>query len=573
MRFSRSFIPTLKEAPAEATSPSHVLLLRAGCMRKVAAGIYTFLPLGLRALAKIQRIVREEMTRAGAQEVLMPAVQPAELWQESGRWEQYGPELLRFKDRKGTEFCLGPTHEEVIVDLVRRDVRSYRQLPVCLFQIQAKFRDELRPRGGLLRGREFIMKDAYSFDADVDAAGRSYDVMFAAYERIFRRCGLEFRAVEADTGPIGGTRSHEFQVLADTGEDSIVACDACDYAANVEKAEARAEGATGAVSEASAAPPVEKVATPGKRTVEEVCAFLQVSPSALVKTLIYLADGKPIAALVRGDREVNEVKLKRAAGARDLLLGNDAAIAAATGGPVGFSGPVGLKIPIFADNEVRAMADAVVGANAADTHLRHVAFGRDFDATVVDLRQAAAGDACPRCARGRFRFFRGIEVGHVFFLGTKYSEPMKCTFLDEKGVEKPAIMGCYGIGITRIAAAAVEQNRDAAGIAWPMPIAPFHVTVLPAQMNVPRVVETAEKLHDALEASGVEVLLDDRDERAGVKFKDADLLGAPLRVTIGEKSLAKGVVELKERLAKEPELVPVEDAARVIAERVKARLG
>jgi prolyl-tRNA synthetase len=555
MRLSKFHVPTLKEAPAEAEVPSHILMVRGGYLRKVAAGVYSFLPLGWRVVQKIARIVREEMNRAGAQEVFLPAVIPAELWQESGRWDQYGAQLLRFKDRKGGDFVIGPTHEEVIVDLVRGDVRSYRQLPMNLYQIQTKFRDELRPRAGLMRGREFIMKDAYSFHTGDEDARREYKNMYDTYGRIFSRCGLAFRAVEADTGNIGGSLSHEFQVLAETGEDALVACDNCDYAANVEEAKVRPEPAPAAAG-AAAPPALRRVDTPGQRTIDEVSAFMKVPPTALAKTLIYLADGKPVAVLVRGDRTVNEIKLRAALGAKEIVMAGDRAVEEVTGAPVGFAGPVGLKVPVYLDLEVAALPGFVCGGNAKDVHVADVVPGRDFTATGSgDYRQAAPGDRCPRCETGRFKGYRGIEVGHVFFLGTKYSKAMKAHFLDAEGKENPMVMGCYGIGVTRIAAAAIEQHHDADGISWPVPIAPFEVTVLSLQPGDAQVVAACDRLTEALTAAGVEVLYDDRDERPGVKFKDADLVGIPYRIAVGKKGIAEGVVEVKAR--RSPEVVKV----------------
>jgi prolyl-tRNA synthetase len=565
-RLSKFHLPTLKEAPSEAEVASHILMVRGGYLRKVAAGIYSFLPLGWRVIQKIERIIREEMNRAGAQEVFLPAVIPAELWQESKRWDYYGAQLLRLKDRKGGDFVIGPTHEEVIVDLVRGDVRSYRQLPLNLYQVQTKFRDELRPRAGLMRGREFIMKDAYSFHATDEDAQREYGNMYDTYSRIFSRCGLAFRAVEADTGTIGGSRSHEFQVLAETGEDALVACDTCSYAANVEEARVRV-AATPPPGPPAAA--LERVETPGKRTIEEVTNFLGVPATALAKTLIYLADGRPVAVMVRGDRTVNEIKLRAALGAKELVMATDRAVEELTGAPVGFAGPVGLRIPVHCDLEVAALPELVSGANAADLHYRHVAPGRDFTlAGRGDYRQAAPGDGCPRCDGGHFRGYRGIEVGHVFFLGTKYSEPMRCNFLDAEGKDRPMIMGCYGIGVTRIAAAAIEQNHDADGISWPVPIAPFEVTLLALQAGDAGVQKVCERLEGELCAAGLEVLYDDRDERPGVKFKDADLVGVPYRIAVGKKGVAEGVVEIKAR--RSPEVVRVKDseAAAYVRDRV-----
>jgi prolyl-tRNA synthetase len=569
MRLTKNLVPTLKEAPAEAEIPSHILMVRGGYLRKVAAGVYSFLPLGWRVVQKIQRIIREEMNRSGAQEVFLPAVIPAELWQESGRWEQYGEQLLRFKDRKGADFVIGPTHEEVMVDLVRNDVRSYRQLPLNLYQIQTKFRDELRARAGLMRGREFIMKDAYSFHTTEEDAKREYQNMYDTYTRIFNRCGLAFRAVEADTGAIGGSLSHEFQVLTETGEDALLACDACTYAANVEEARAKPPGAA-----ASSGAALEKVATPGKKTIEEVSKFLALAPADLVKTLIYVADGKPIAALVRGDRNLNEIKLKRELKARELVLANDQVVEQVTKAPVGFAGPVGLGIPIYCDLEVCALASFVCGANAADAHYKNVVSKRDFEPAVCgDFRDAAVGDACPRCDRGHFVGYRGVEVGQVFFLGTKYSAPMKCNFLDGDGKEKPMIMGCYGIGVTRIAAAAIEQNHDKDGITWPVAIAPFEVALVSLQVGDAQVSEVAERLYAELGKAGIEVMYDDRDERPGVKFKDADLVGLPYRIAVGKKGVAEGIVELKSRRSPDVVKVKIEDVVRVVSEKVLAERG
>jgi prolyl-tRNA synthetase len=570
MRLSKTLVPTLKEAPAEAEVPSHILMVRGGYLRKVSAGIYSFLPLGWRVIQKIARIIREEMNRAGAEEVFLPAVVPAELWQESGRWDQYGAQLLRIKDRKGADFVIGPTHEEVIVDLVRGDVRSYRQLPLNLYQVQTKFRDELRPRAGLMRGREFIMKDAYSFHANDEDAHREYRNMYDTYHRIFARCGLAFRAVEADTGNIGGSLSHEFQVLAENGEDALVACDNCDYAANVEQAESRPDDKIAAAGGASGGA-IEKIATPGKRTIEEVTAFLGVPANTLAKTLVYLADGKPVAVLVRGDRTVNEIKLRVALGAKELVMATDRVVEEVTGAPVGFAGPVGLKIPVHCDNEVAALASFVCGANERDQHYKNVVQGRDFTATKLgDYRQSAPGDRCPRCETGHFNGYRGIEVGHVFFLGTKYSVALKANFLDATGTERPMIMGCYGIGVTRIAAAAIEQHHDADGISWPVPIAPFEVNLLSLQANDPQVTSVCERLEGELAAAGIEVLYDDRDERPGVKFKDADLIGIPYRIAVGKKGVAEGIVEIKPRRSAEVIKVKLDEAVAYLRERIEA---
>jgi prolyl-tRNA synthetase len=562
MRYSQYFIPTVKETPSDAEVASHQLMLRAGMIRKLAAGIYNYLPLGLRSIRKVENIVREEMNRAGAIEILMPAVQPAELWQESERWEQYGRELLRFKDRKDAEFCMGPTHEEVVTDLVRREVKSYRQMPLNLYQIQSKFRDEIRPRFGLMRGREFIMKDAYSFDVDEKAADLSYEKMYRAYRRIFERCGLRFRAVEADTGSIGGASSHEFMVLAESGEDAIVSCNSCEYAANVEKAEAR-----GPAAPVHAEPrPLEKVATPGKRTIEEVSEFLGVDPSIMIKTLILVADNEPVVALLRGDHELNEIKLKNVLGCKELVMAGDEIVARITGAPVGFAGPVGLKARIIADSAVEAMRNGVTGGNAADLHLKNVNLERDFTVSAfADIRNVVHGDPCPRCDRGVMEMWRGIEVGHVFKLGTKYSKALRATYLDAEGKEQTIFMGCYGIGIGRTVAACIEQNNDENGIIFPIPIAPFHCIISALNMKDDAVREAAEDIYVRLMEEGVEVLLDDRDERPGFKFKDADLIGIPLRIVVGGKNLANGKVELKER--KSGEVMPISPEEAV--ERVK----
>jgi len=572
MRQSQTLVPTLKEAPSEAEVPSHIFMVRGGYLRKVAAGIYSFLPLGWRVVKKVERIIREEMDRSGASEVFLPAVIPGELWKESGRWQNYGDQLLRFKDRKGGDFVIGPTHEEVISALVRGEVRSWRQLPLNLYQIQTKFRDELRPRAGLMRGREFIMKDAYSFHVDVKDAEREYRRMYETYQRIFTRCGLQFRAVEADTGNIGGSLSHEFQVLTETGEDALVACDNCDYAANVEQAVARAPKAEPKPTADMMA--MTKVATPGKHTIADVSAFLKVAPATLVKTLIYLADGKSVAVLVRGDRDVNEIKLKKALGANQILLATDAAVKEVTGAPVGFAGPVGLKVPIYCDLEVCALADFVVGANEADAHLVGVNLERDFTPTACgDYRTAAAGDACARCDKGHLKPYRGIEVGQVFFLGTKYSKPMGVTFLDAEGKDTPCEMGCYGIGVTRIVAAAIEQSHDKDGIVWPVPLAPYEVAVLDLQQDDQNVVATATRIYDELTVAGIEVLYDDRNERAGVKFKDADLIGLPFRIAVGKKGLAEGMVEVKRRNATEVVKMKIDDVVKTVAAAVRAERG
>lgn len=570
MRYSQYFLPTLKENPADAEVISHKLMLRAGMIRKVAAGIYNYMPFGLRSIRKVEQIVREEMDRSGAIEMTMPMVVPAELWQDSGRWNKYGKELLRLKDRKDAEFCLGPTHEEVVTDVVRRELRSYRQTPLNLYQIQTKFRDEIRPRFGLMRGREFIMKDAYSFDVNEAGADAAYEKMYQAYKRIFGRLGLRFRAVEADTGAIGGSFSHEFMVLADSGEDAIVSCNSCEYAANVEKAEIKAADA----QTPAATQPLAKVLTPARKTIEDVALFLNQDPKNLVKTLIAQTDaGEPVAVLLRGDRELNAIKLCRLLGCNEVELAPEEVVLKVTGAPSGFAGPVGLKLRILADNEVRGMADFITGANEKDHHLTGVNAGRDFTVEVfADLRQAVTGDPCPRC-QGQLETWRGIEVGHVFKLGTKYSEAMGAKVLDEKGQDRTLIMGCYGIGIGRSVAAAIEQNHDDNGIIFPMPIAPFHVMVTMVNPNEEDAAAAAVKLYEELTAMGIEVLLDDRDERPGSKFKDADLIGIPLRVTVGARGLKEGSVELQERRSGQRSMLPLGEAATLLAERVRKELA
>lgn len=565
MLYSRYFIPTLKETPSDAEVISHQLMLRAGMIRKLSAGIYNYLPLGLRSIRKFETIVREEMNKADAVEMLMPSVQPAELWQESGRWQFYGKELLRFRDRKDNEFCMGPTHEEVITDMVRREIKSYRQMPVNFYQIQTKFRDEIRPRFGLMRGREFIMKDAYSFDCDSAAADQSYEKMYNAYTRIFERCGLNFRAVEADTGTIGGSSSHEFMVLAESGEDAIVSCDSCRYAANVEKAEVRALTST----TPDALQPLQKVATPEKKSISDVAAFLGLPMERTIKALVCSnGEGSFAMALLRGDHELNEIKLKNAMGWDDIRMATDDEILAASGAPVGFLGPIGLKqgLTVIGDIALNNMSDCVIGANETDMHYTGATPGRDFTVQrSADLRNVVAGDACPRCDAGKLEMWRGIEVGHVFKLGTKYSDKLGATYLDADGKEQTIVMGCYGIGIGRTVAAAIEQNHDENGIIFPIPLAPFHCSVVALNPGKETgVLAEAEEIYFRLEKLGLEVLFDDRDERPGVKFKDNDLIGIPLRLVVGSKGLAEGKVELKIRATGEVLLLPIEEAiARV----------
>jgi prolyl-tRNA synthetase len=546
MRLSQYPINTMKETPAEAEVISHQLMLRAGLIRRLAAGLYSWLPLGLRVLQKVERIVREEMNRAGALELVMPVVQPAELWQESGRWSVYGPELLRLKDRHERDFVLGPTHEEVITDIVRRELQSYRQLPVNFYQIQTKFRDEVRPRFGVMRAREFIMKDAYSFHLDADSLQAGYRAMYEAYTRIFTRTGLTFRAVRADSGAIGGDVSQEFHVLAPSGEDAIVFSDADDYAANLE--------AAAALPPAAARPPpsepLRKVATPGARTIAELARQLNVAPARCVKTLIVAgSDGEAVALVVRGDHELNAVKAQKLPGvATPLTLASAEQVLRVSGTEPGYVGLVGLKCRVYADHSTLVLADFVCGANEKDQHLTGVNWERDVQgATPADLRKVVEGDPSPS-GKGVLKIARGIEVGHIFQLGDKYSLPMKAAVLDEAGREVTLLMGCYGIGVTRIVAAAIEQNHDERGIIWPAPIAPFQVILVPLNLHKSaRVREVSDRLYEELTGAGIEVLYDDRDARPGVKFADAELLGIPHRVVVGERSLEAGSLEYRQR--------------------------
>lgn len=570
MRYTRAFIPTTREVPKDATMPSHILLLRAGYIRMVGAGIYEMLPLGLRVMNKIGAIVRDEMDRAGAHELLMPAILPRDYFEESGRWETFGPTLLRLQDRKGGDYHLGPTHEEIITDLVRREVKSYRQMPLNLYQVQMKYRDEPRPRAGLLRCREFLMKDAYSFDVDEAAATESYEVMRDAYHRIFTRLGLEYRIVSADSGAMGGSTSAEFQVLAQNGEDAIVACSECDYAANVEVAETVDPEPSG---DGPAAKDLEKVATPGKKSIEEVVAFLGdgLTAADTLKSVFVIAGEDVVMAVVRGDHELNEIKLARVLGVAEVHMASDEDIEKATGAKPGSCGPVGYDGRVILDPAATRVANAVTGANETGHHLRNANHGRDFEGEVHPIRLVNEGDACPKCG-GELKAYRGIEGGHIFILGTHYSAKMGATFNDEEGNDRPVVMGCYGIGVSRLVATAVEQNHDDDGIRWPMAIAPYEVLITPIGKD-DEPYEVAERLHDALEAGGVEVLLDDRRERPGVKFKDADLLGIPLRVTVGNRGLKNGELELKPRTADEAEMIPLEGAAEAIALRVMGARG
>jgi prolyl-tRNA synthetase len=570
MRLSAYPIQNLKEVPAEAEVVSHQLMLRAGLVRRLAGGLYTWLPMGLRVLRKVERIIREEMDRAGALEVSMPVTQPADLWVESGRWDQFGPELLRFKDRNDRDMVLGPTHEEVVTDLARRELKSYRQLPVHFYQIQTKFRDEIRPRFGVMRAREFLMKDAYSFHVDAASLEEGYQRMYAAYTAIFTRMGLGFRAVLADTGAIGGSASQEFHVLASSGEDAIAFSDADDYAANLEMAAALPP--TDARPAASA--PMRRVATPGTKTIAEVSNFLGLPAGRLVKTLmVESSDGGLVALVLRGDHELNAVKAQKLPGvASPLKMAGPAEIAAAVGAEPGFLGPVGLRCRVYADHAALQLADFACGANEADAHLTSVNWDRDLPAPVAaDLRNVVEGDPSPG-GHGRLRIARGIEVGHIFQLGCKYSEAMGATVLDEQGRSVTMFMGCYGIGVTRVVAAAIEQNHDERGIIWPEPIAPFSVALVPLNWaKSPRVREVAEALYRELADAGVEVLLDDRDARPGVKFADAELVGIPHRVVVAERGLDAGQLEYRHRRAPENEALPLEGAAAWIRARLGAR--
>ncbi len=564
MRQSRLFLNTLRETPAEADVVSHRLMLRAGLIRQLSAGVYTFLPLGYRALAKVEAIVRQEMDRAGAQEIFMPAMQPAELWQQSGRWDDYGPELVRFSDRHERTMALGPTHEEVITSLVQNEVRSWRQLPFTLYQIQTKFRDERRPRAGLLRGREFRMKDAYSFDVDEAGLDRSYQAMYDAYCRIFDRLGVEYRAVEADSGAIGGEGgNHEFMVISAAGEDTIAGCSKCSYAANIEKAVGQALP----VADGTNTPASETVPTPHARTIEQLVALLGVDAGQIVKVLVYVADGKPVAACLRGDHEVNEVKLKKVLGARTLEMASAEEVLRYTGKPVGFVGP-DCGLPVVFDRDILSIADGVVASKTPDAHDVHVVPNRDFTvAETADIRLVRAGDACVDCG-APLVFMGGIEVGHVFKLGTKYTEAFNTRYADESGAERLIIMGCYGIGTSRIIPAVIEQLHDEDGIIWPIAIAPYHVHVVPVNGRDEEQASVADSLYHRFLAAGVDALIDDRDERPGVKFKDADLIGLPVRITVGNK-VKEGNVELKIRRTGEVQVLPIEEAFRTVLGLVK----
>ena len=554
MYYSKLLIPTLKESPADAEVVSHKLMVRAGMIRQLAAGIYSILPLGLRVLKKVEAIIREEMNQIGGQEVFLPSIQPAELWQESKRWNFYGKELLRIKDRHDREFCYGPTHEEVITDIVRKEIKSYRQLPTILYQIQTKFRDEVRPRFGIMRGREFIMKDAYSFHADEVDTQKTYGKMAKAYTNIFRRCGLEFKQVQADSGTIGGSFSHEFAVLADSGEDEIGFCEACGYASNIELAEAQQAPITIPTKNLEE---LKETHTPGKKTVEEVSSFLDLPCEQIVKTILLENENGLVAGLVRGDHEINPVKMKNMIGCEWLLPAAEKTITEKLKLPCGYIGPVGLDIPIYADQELASLQNFVTGANKADTHFTGVQIQRDLVIKKFgDLRRILAGDPCPRCDEGKYQIKRGIEVGHIFILGTKYSEAMKAVYLDSNGKENLMTMGCYGIGVGRTAAASVEQNHDEKGIVWPLNLAPFEVIIIPVNFKKDDLKNTCESIYNQLLEIGLEVLLDDREDRLGVKLKDADLIGIPMQIIVGPKNLDEGNVEIKIRKTQASQLHP-----------------
>ena len=572
MRWSQSFIPTMKEIPADAEIPSHQLMLRAGLIRQVMAGAYTYLPLGWRAVRKVEAIVREEMERAGAIELFMPALCPAELWEQTGRIDDYGNALINFPLVRGDrqiQVVLGPTHEEVVTDLMARQIKSYKQLPITVFQIQTKFRNEERPRFGVMRTSEFQMKDAYSFGTDLDQLNEAYEQMYHAYRRIFSRCGLDYRPVEAESGPIGGDASHEFMVPAENGEDEIVHCDTCGYAANTERAE------TGRAAPEIAAPAemAERalVDTPEAGSIEQVSRMLGCEPSQMIKTLIYSIDDEPVAVLVRGDHEANEAKIRRAISGTTIELADPGTITRVTGAPVGFAGPVGLDCPLLADHDVVQITDAITGANQGDAHLTGVNIGRDYSLdTTHDLRMATAGDPCPRCD-GSLELARGIEVGHVFKLGTKYSTALSAEYLDENEVKHPMLMGCYGIGINRIVAAVAETSYDDNGLIWPLSIAPFQVLVIPLNITDDDVMSAAESIYEQLGSAGIDVLMDERKARPGFKFKDADLIGIPLRVIVGGKGLADGVVELKWRTDSDVTRIPLDQIADTVVNEIAGR--
>lgn len=565
MRTSQFLLSTLKETPADAEIISHQLMLRAGMIRRVAAGVYNWLPLGLRVLRKVETVIREEMDRAGAQELLMPAIQPAEFWQESGRWEEYGPELLRLTDRHQREFCFGPTHEEVITDLIRREIRSYRQLPATFYQIQTKFRDEIRPRFGVMRAREFLMKDAYSFHSNTESLDQTYDIMHDAYSRIFTRLGLEYRPVEADSGAIGGNASHEFHVLADAGEDGLVICPECDYAANVEQAPALPSIG----KRPAPALEMETIDTPGQHSIEQISSFLGIQPEQTVKTLLVHGADSPVALLLRGDHQLNEIKAEKLPMVlKPLAMLSPAEVKQATGCAPGSVGPVGLEIPVIADESALRLADFVCGANQDDKHLTGVNWGRDLpEPELADLRNIVEGDPCPRCD-GEVIIRRGIEVGHIFKLGTKYSESMNATCLDQNGKAVIMPMGCYGIGVSRVVSAAIEQSHDKKGIIWPPNLAPFDAVIVPIGYHKSeQVSKVCDELYNDLSEAGLNVLLDDRNERPGVMFADMELIGIPHRIVIGERGLKNGFVEYKSRTEDEAQDIALSDITSHLVSR------
>ena len=544
MRVSRLFMATQREIPADAEIPSHQLMLRAGLIRKVASGIYSFMPLGYRTYRKVEAVIREEMDKAGAQELIMPALLPAEVYQESGRWEKFGPEMFRLSDRGGRSFCLGPTHEEPFTEAVRDTISSYKQLPVTLYQIQHKYRDEKRPRFGIMRGREFVMKDAYSFDVDEAGLSESYDTMYRAYRAIFDRLGLDYTVVDADSGAMGGSGSQEFMVKSEVGEDGICYCDECGYAANEEKA-----GCVTPAQDTAEMLDIEKIHTPDVKTIDDLVGYMNCGADKFVKTILYNIDGKIVAAMCRGDRDINETKLANLYDATEMELAAFVDVERVTGAKVGFAGPVGLKekIDIVVDSEVSVMRNFVVGADETDYHLKNVNIGRDFEATTIaDIRNAVEGDVCPKCGKGKMKMARGVEVGHIFKLGTKYSKALNCVYLDKDGKSNLVVMGCYGIGVGRTLAAIIEQHHDDNGIIWPAEVAPYKAIVVPTKVNDEANMALAEKIYSDLTAAGVEVLIDDRNERPGVKFKDADLIGIPLRITVGRRA-GEGIVEVKRR--------------------------
>jgi len=558
MKMTNMLISTLREVPAEAEIDSHKLMLRAGMIRKMAAGVYNYMPLGLKVLKKVEDIVREEMNAAGAQEFLASAIIPAELWQESGRWDAYGAEMFRLKDRGERDFCLGPTHEEVFTDIARNEIKSYKQLPLNLYQIQTKYRDERRPRFGVMRSREFVMKDAYSFDKDQEGLDIAYDKMHDAYVKVFNRCGLDAKCVAADSGAIGGSNSAEFMVKSEVGEDDVVFCSKCDYAANIEKASSPAEK-----EEKQELKELNEIETPSSKTIEELVKSLNTSEKKFAKTILFNVDGKIVAVMVRGDREINEVKISNAIGeVTNLELASSEEVKKATGAEVGFAGPIGIKVDILlVDEEVANMYNFIVGANKTGYHIENVNYGRDFEGTIGDFRNVAEGQKCPVCGE-KVTIARGTEVGHIFKLGTKYSEAMNAKFIDEDGKEKPFIMGCYGIGVTRTMASIIEQHHDDNGIIWPLSVAPYHVSLIPVNVKDEQQTKVANELYEQLISMGVEVLLDDRNERAGVKFKDSELMGIPMRVTVGKK-ISDGEVEFKLRDG-EMEVIKINDVCNII---------